>query len=103
MKRGYKDMMGQFGSDGYLYDFAKRSARDHMGSFGSDGYLYDFAKVNIEFESWKEMKMMSVLGIGKVGPILPSFQHAPCNPKSLQASTKSVDLSVDWSQASGNR
>ena len=39
--------MGQFGSDGYLYDFAKRSARDHMGSFGSDGYLYDFAKVNI--------------------------------------------------------
>ena len=47
MKRGYKDMMGQFGSDGYLYDFAKRSARDHMGSFGSDGYLYDFAKVNI--------------------------------------------------------
>lgn len=46
MKRGYKDIMGQFGSDGYLYDFAKRSARDHMGSFGSDGYLYDFAKVN---------------------------------------------------------
>ena len=39
--------MGAFGSDGYLYDFAKRSARDHMGSFGSDGYLYDFAKVNI--------------------------------------------------------
>ena len=50
MKRGYKDIMGQFGSDGYLYDFAKRSAREHMGSFGSDGYLYDFAKVNIEFE-----------------------------------------------------
>ena len=47
--------------------------------------------------------MMSVLGIGKVGPILPSFQHAPCNPKSLQASTKSVDLSVEWSQAGGNR
>ena len=47
IKRGYKDIMGQFGSDGYLYDFAKRSARDHMGSFGSDGYLYDFAKVNI--------------------------------------------------------
>ena len=39
--------MGQFGSDGYLYDFAKRSAREHMASFGSDGYLYDFAKVNI--------------------------------------------------------
>ena len=38
-------MMGAFGSDGYLYDFAKRSAKDYMGSFGSDGYLYDFAKV----------------------------------------------------------
>ena len=37
--------MGAFGSDGYLYDFAKRSAKDYMGSFGSDGYLYDFAKV----------------------------------------------------------
>ena len=48
IKRGYKDIMGQFGSDGYLYDFAKRSAREHMGSFGSDGYLYDFAKVNIQ-------------------------------------------------------
>ena len=35
--------MGQFGSDGYLYDFAKRS-KDYMGQFGSDGYLYDFAK-----------------------------------------------------------
>ena len=48
--------MGQFGSDGYLYDFAKRSARDHMGSFGSDGYLYDFAKVNYQFE-FKSFKM----------------------------------------------
>ena len=44
-----------------------------------------------------------IAGIGKVGPILPSFQHAPCNPESLEASTKSVDLSVDWSQAGGNR
>jgi len=42
-------------------------------------------------------------GIGKVGPILPSFQHAPCNPESLESNTKSVDLSVDWSQAEGNR
>ena len=42
-------MMGAFGSDGYLYDFAKRSAKDYMGSFGSDGYLYDFAKVNKDF------------------------------------------------------
>ena len=41
--------------------------------------------------------------IGKVGPILPSFQHAPCNPESLEANTKSVDLSVDWTQAGGNR
>ena len=41
--------------------------------------------------------------IGKVGPILPSFQHAPCNSESLEANTKSVDLSVDWTQAGGNR
>ena len=43
-KRSPKDYMGQFGSDGYLYDFAKRSSKDYMGHFGSDGYLYDFAK-----------------------------------------------------------
>ena len=40
-----KDYMGAFGSDGYLYDFVKRGgAQDYMGQFGSDGYLYDFAK-----------------------------------------------------------
>ena len=28
-----------------LYDFIKRAgAKDYMGQFGSDGYLYDFAK-----------------------------------------------------------
>merc|ERR1719500_309718 len=43
-KRSPKDYMGQFGSDGYLYDFAKKSPKDYMGHFGSDGYLYDFAK-----------------------------------------------------------
>ena len=48
MKRFYKDAWGGAGSDGYLYDFAKRSAaKNYMGSFGSDGYLYDFAKVDI--------------------------------------------------------
>merc|ERR1712203_205442 len=45
VKRGnYNNIMEQFGSDGYLYDFTKRSPKDYMGQFGSDGYLYDFAK-----------------------------------------------------------
>merc|ERR1712110_560259 len=45
IKRGnYDDIMEQFGSDGYLYDFTKRSPKDYMGQFGSDGYLYDFSK-----------------------------------------------------------
>ena len=34
--------------------------------------------------------------VGKLGPILPSFQHAPCNPASLETSTRNVDISVDW-------
>jgi len=35
--------------------------------------------------------------IGKIGPILPSFQHAPCNPDSLVTSCQGVEISVDWS------
>ena len=53
--------MGQFGSDGYLYDFTKetirrywntktdlsclqRSPEKYMGGMGGDTYLYDFLK-----------------------------------------------------------
>ena len=35
-------------------------------------------------------------GIGKVGPILPSFLHAACNAHSLVKETKNVDVEVDW-------
>jgi len=35
--------------------------------------------------------------LGKIGPILPTFQHAPCNPESLAAMKPDVDISVDWS------
>ena len=36
-----------------------------------------------------------------MGPILPSFQHAPCNPAALEESTRSVELSVDWAGPGG--
>jgi len=35
-------------------------------------------------------------GAGKVGPVLPSFQHAPFDPVALQNSTKSCKMSADW-------
>jgi len=35
-------------------------------------------------------------GVGKVGPILPSFQHAPCDPTSLMESTKACKVTADW-------
>ena len=44
LQRSPEKYMGQFGSDGYLYDFAKRSNYLSQYGAGSDGYLYDFAK-----------------------------------------------------------
>ena len=38
--------------------------------------------------------------VGKLGPIFPSFQHAPCNPASLETSTRDVDINVDWTNVS---
>jgi len=42
-KDNYNDILEEFGSDD-MYDFTKRSPKDYMGQFGSDNYLYDFAK-----------------------------------------------------------
>ena len=39
-----------YGSDGYLYDFAKRTPMDAMSRYGSDGYLYDFAKRSAKYD-----------------------------------------------------
>jgi len=35
-------------------------------------------------------------GSGKIGPILPSFQHAPFDPVALQTSTNSCKITADW-------
>eukprot|EP00090_Calanus_glacialis_P032727 TRINITY_DN54235_c0_g1_i1.p1 TRINITY_DN54235_c0_g1~~TRINITY_DN54235_c0_g1_i1.p1 ORF type:complete len:409 (-),score=140.97 TRINITY_DN54235_c0_g1_i1:50-1276(-) len=35
-------------------------------------------------------------GVGKVGPILPSFQHAPCDPIALMETTKDCKVTADW-------
>ena len=35
-------------------------------------------------------------GKGKIGPILPSFQHAPCDPNALFNSTKDCKVSAEW-------
>jgi len=35
-------------------------------------------------------------GIGKIGPILPSFKHAPCSSISLAASTRDCTVTANW-------
>ena len=43
-------------------------------------------------------------GVGKIGPLLPSFAHAPCNPHMLLAgidqSHDYIDQSLDYSDQS---
>lgn len=39
-------------------------------------------------------------GLDKIGPILPSFQHAKCEPAALQENTKGCNLSVEWTSPS---
>ena len=35
-------------------------------------------------------------GVGKIGPLLPTFAHAPCNTHSLLSVVKDVGVDVDW-------